>query len=131
MVEHPEPKVLNRFPLDRIGGFARMRYLTSPLATAIVLALFLTVIAGQGPGGTAKKPEAKAPPAQAAPGDGVPRITPADANDLLLKGRAVIVDVRGEDSYRLGHIKGALWMPDIASRTKELPRDKMIITYCS
>jgi Rhodanese-like domain len=111
-----------------------MRYLASLAANLlIVLALFLTASAGQGPGGTAKKPDAKAPaPAQPAPsGDGVTRITPAEARDFVEKGRAIIVDVRGEESYRIGHVKGALWMPDVASRIKELPRDKMIITYCS
>jgi hypothetical protein len=112
-----------------------MRYLTSrSAAIVLVLALSVVVVVGQGPGGTAKKPEQKAPqapPAQQTPEDGVARITPAEARDLAEKGLAVIVDVRGEDSYRIGHIKGALWMPDIASRTKELPRDKTIITYCS
>ncbi|HYY56972.1 MAG TPA: rhodanese-like domain-containing protein [Pyrinomonadaceae bacterium] len=109
-----------------------MRALTLAAANLLlVLALFVTAAAGQGSGGTTKKPETKAPPAQAAPEDGVPRITQAEARDAFEKGKAIFVDVRGEDSYRVGHIKGALWMPDIAQRVKELPRDKMIITYCS
>ena len=86
--------------------------------------------------GAAKKPEENAPPqspppTQTTPEDGVPRIAPAEAHDAFEKGKAIIVDVRSESSYRVGHIQGALWMPDVASRTKELPRDKMIITYCS
>ncbi len=66
-------------------------------------------------------------------GDGVRRITPAEARAAVEKGQAVIVDVRGEDSFKAGHVKGALWIPvgDIASRSNELPRGKMIITYCS
>ncbi len=109
-----------------------MRSLTSSAATVLLVsALFLTVVAGQGAGGAGKKPETKAPPSQAAPEDGVPRIAQAEARDAFDKGKAIFVDVRGEDSYRAGHIKGALWMPDIAQRVKELPRDKMIITYCS
>jgi 3-mercaptopyruvate sulfurtransferase SseA len=115
-----------------------MRYLNFWSAgLVLLLALSVATVVGQqqGPGGTtAKKPEQKAPqapPAQAAPEDGVARITPAEARELLEKGTAIIVDVRGEESYRIGHVKGALWMPDIAARTKELPRDKMIITYCS
>ena len=65
--------------------------------------------------------------------DGVRRITPAEAREAVEQGRAVIVDVRGEDSYKAGHIKGARWIPlnDIGARAGELPRDKMIITYCS
>jgi 3-mercaptopyruvate sulfurtransferase SseA len=71
--------------------------------------------------------------ARAQEGDGVRRVTPAEARAAVGKGQAVIVDVRGEDSFKAGHIKGALWIPvnDIASRAGELPRGKMIITYCS
>ena len=65
--------------------------------------------------------------------DGVRRITPAEARAAVEKGQAVIIDVRGEDSFKAGHVKGALWIPvgDISSRSGELPRGKMIITYCS
>ena len=65
--------------------------------------------------------------------DGVRRITPAEAHKMVAKGQAVILDVRGEDSFKAGHIKGTLWIPlnDISSRAGELPRGKMIITYCS
>jgi hypothetical protein len=66
-------------------------------------------------------------------GDGVRRITPAVARDGLLQGRAIIVDVRSEASYDAGHVKGARWinLNDIGAKAGELPRDKMIITYCS
>jgi Rhodanese-like domain len=62
-----------------------------------------------------------------------PRIKPEEVRELLKKGKAVLVDVRGEASYKAGHIKGALNIPyaDIRDRAKELPRDKMIVTYCS
>ena len=65
--------------------------------------------------------------------DGVRRITPADARQAFDSGKAIIVDVRDEASYKAGHIKGARWIPvnEIESRIKELPRDKMIVTYCS
>jgi Rhodanese-like domain len=112
-----------------------MRSLTSPLAALLLaLAVLTPGLAGQGNGigsGTAKKPEQKPSPAPAPTEDGVPRINPIEAHDAFEKGKAIIVDVRSESSYRVGHIQGALWMPDIASRIKELPRDKMIITYCS
>lgn len=66
-------------------------------------------------------------------GDGVRRITPAEAQKALAAGRAIIIDVREESSYKAGHVKGARWIPgnEIESRVKELPRNKMIITYCS
>jgi rhodanese-related sulfurtransferase len=68
-----------------------------------------------------------------AQGDGVRRITPQDALAAVEKGQAIIVDVRGEDSYKHGHVKGSRLIPvnDVGSRIGELPRDKMIITYCS
>ena len=65
--------------------------------------------------------------------DGVRRISPDEVRELLRKGKAVLVDVRGEDSYKAGHIKGALLIPlaNIGERAGELPKDKTIVTYCS
>jgi predicted sulfurtransferase len=65
--------------------------------------------------------------------DGGRRIKPEDARELLEKDKAVLVDVRGEAAYKAGHIKGARNIPfsDIRARAKELPQDKMILTYCS
>ena len=61
------------------------------------------------------------------------RITPAEARQAVKRGKAIIVDVRSEDVYQTGHIKGARSIPlgEILTRIKELPRDKMIITYDS
>jgi hypothetical protein len=72
-------------------------------------------------------------PAMQTPEDGVRRISPAEAREAVDKGTAIIIDVRGDASYNAGHIKGALSISvnDIGSHTNELPRDKMIITYCS
>lgn len=61
------------------------------------------------------------------------RITPAELREAMEKGQVVIVDVRGEAAYNSGHIKGALLIPmdQIGARAGELPRNKMIVTYCS
>jgi rhodanese-related sulfurtransferase len=69
----------------------------------------------------------------AAPNDGVNRITLAEAKAALDAGKAVMIDVRGEPSYKAGHIKGAqlIELKDIATRAAELPKDKTIILYCS
>jgi predicted sulfurtransferase len=66
-------------------------------------------------------------------GDGVRRITPEEARQMFESGKAIIIDVRDEGSYKAGHVKGARWIQadEIGSRLKELPRDTMIITYCS
>ncbi|MBD0370732.1 MAG: hypothetical protein ICV60_07865 [Pyrinomonadaceae bacterium] len=71
--------------------------------------------------------------AQQTPSDGVRRVTVEELRAALDKGTAIVVDVRGTDAYKAGHIKGAVSIPEneIANRTKELPKDKLIVTYCS
>jgi rhodanese-related sulfurtransferase len=63
----------------------------------------------------------------------VRRITTVELQDLISKGQAYVVDVRNEESYKLGHVRGAKLIPNtqIGERSKELPRDKTIVTYCS
>jgi 3-mercaptopyruvate sulfurtransferase SseA len=70
---------------------------------------------------------------QPTPADGVRRVTVEELRAALEKGTAIVIDVRGDDSYKAGHIKGALSIPgnEIANRTKELPKDKLIVLYCS
>ena len=65
--------------------------------------------------------------------DGVKRITTAELDDLMKQGKVVVVDVRNQQAYDLGHIRGAKLIPvnQVGERAKELPRDKMIVTYCS
>jgi len=65
--------------------------------------------------------------------DGVRRVTPAEVRELIKQGKAVLVDVRGTSVYKTGHVKGALDIAvgDIAQRAAELPKNKMILTYCS
>ena len=65
--------------------------------------------------------------------DGARRITPVDLRQLLKKGEAVLVDVRSAESYKAGHIKGAMNIPaaEIGDRVGELPANKLIATYCS
>jgi len=65
--------------------------------------------------------------------DGAPRVTTAELETMLKEGKAYLVDVRTQDSYDLGHIPGSKLIPanEILNHVDELPRDKMIITYCS
>lgn len=71
--------------------------------------------------------------AQAVPSDGVRRITISELRERLEKGDAVVIDVRGSVEYNLGHIKGARSVPLglIAQQAGELPRDKLLVTYCA
>ena len=109
-----------------------MRLYTSLPAILIVAAAALAVF-GAGDGSRAANSNALPLQAQEKPGDGVRRITPSELREALNKGQAVVVDVRSEEAYRAGHIKGARLIPvyEIGSRANELPRNKMIATYCS
>ena len=74
------------------------------------------------------------PPPTPKPEDAQPRLTVEQAKTLVDQGKAVIIDVRGPDAYRLGHIKDALDVPLAkleAGDFANLPKDKRIIAYCS
>ena len=74
-------------------------------------------------------PQTAPPP----PTDNAKRITAQEAYEFYKKGNVLMVDTRAEPSYKESHIKGAILIPagDILSKIDELPRDKMIITYCT
>ena len=70
---------------------------------------------------------------QATPRVSVRRITVSELQAALARGEAVVIDVRSEAQYNDKHIKGAQHIAsnDIATRAAELPRNKMLVTYCS
>jgi rhodanese-related sulfurtransferase len=81
-----------------------------------------------------KKPEvAAAKKATSPPDDGVRRVSAQEAQELVAKGQAVIIDVRNQAAFDQGHIQGAKLIPfnEIQNRASELPKDKTIVTYCS
>lgn len=85
-----------------------------------------------------KKPAAPAPAPPAVTTvepakDEARRIAREEAIKLVAAKKAVFVDVRPVDSYNSGHIKGAINIPEseITRRVKELPKGKLIITYCA
>lgn len=65
--------------------------------------------------------------------DGIRRVTVTELQDLINKNQAFVVDVRSEETYKQGHIRGAKLFPqeNIVKRANELPKDKLIVTYCS
>lgn len=67
------------------------------------------------------------------PPDNIKRVTVSELRDALEQGKAVVVDVRGEAQYKDEHIKGALNIPEnqTSSRVGELPKEKLIVFYCS
>ena len=65
--------------------------------------------------------------------DGARRVTIPELEELVKENKAVVIDVRSQDSYDAGHIPGAKLIPagEIVNHINELPKDKLIITYCS
>jgi hypothetical protein len=68
------------------------------------------------------------------PEDLMPRIRPEEAKKLVDEGKAVIVDVRGTEAYKLSHIKGSI--DYVLSKIEAgdfsgLPKNKRIIAYCT
>ncbi len=61
------------------------------------------------------------------------RISVAEARQALAKGEAVLVDVRAKEAYDASHAQGAISLPlsELGSRAGELPKDKLVITYCT
>jgi 3-mercaptopyruvate sulfurtransferase SseA len=74
------------------------------------------------------------PPPAIPPGiDAVRRVPVSELQQALKAGNVVVVDVRSKDDYAASHAKGALSIPlaDIEQRSKELPRESFIVTYCT
>ena len=65
--------------------------------------------------------------------DGARRITIDELDALMKNNEAFVVDVRNQATFDSGHIPGSRLIPagEIQNHVNELPRDKMIVTYCS
>ena len=66
--------------------------------------------------------------------DKIPRVKVEEAKKMVAEGKAIFIDVRGDDAYKTSHIKGALDVPLPKlneGEFKDLPKDKLIIAYCS
>jgi rhodanese-related sulfurtransferase len=61
------------------------------------------------------------------------RISVDEAVKLQKSGQAVFVDVRSNEQFSYGHIKGALSIPgsQLIRRFAEVPPRKTVITYCA
>jgi hydroxyacylglutathione hydrolase len=104
-----------------------------PLCSAMILVAVAVLAACNGIDQSARtqKPTTLGPETTYA--DGARRVTIDELDQMMKDGTAVIIDVRNQSAYDLGHIPGSKLIPstEILNRTNELPRDKMIITYCS
>jgi predicted sulfurtransferase len=72
-------------------------------------------------------------PSPPPPSDGARRITAEELHALWEKNKVLIIDTRDEASYKNSHIKGAISIPSnqVLGKIDELPRDKMIVAYCT
>lgn len=86
-----------------------------------------------GTGSATNAPASQPSSAASEPSDGVRRITTVELNEALNKGEAFVVDVRGVAAFQQAHIKGSIQIPynEVGNHVSELPRDKLIVTYCS
>lgn len=105
------------------------------LAALTVCAVIVLVSCKPGGSGHAS-PTGSGTPADAesvGKGDDVRLLSVGEVRDMLEKGEVLLVDVRTEQQYGEGHIKGALSLPkeDIKVRLRELPEDKLIVYYCA
>jgi hypothetical protein len=72
-------------------------------------------------------------PTTEVPFPNIKRISLKDTQAKLGKGEAILIDVRSKESYDQAHAVGALSIPEeeIKSRLSELPKDKLLILYCT
>jgi 3-mercaptopyruvate sulfurtransferase SseA len=85
-------------------------------------------------GASASKSTTAIPPPTQNAEDKIPRVKVEEAKKMVAEGKAIIIDVRGDDAYKMSHIKGALDVPLTKLNNgefKDLPNDKLIIAYCS
>jgi 3-mercaptopyruvate sulfurtransferase SseA len=113
-----------------------MRSLTLLAMTAILSVIALAAcnsnetLLSQNSSAPANKTATPPPPP---PTDNAKRITADDLHKLWSSNQVLIIDTRAESAYQQEHIKGSISMPTgtVLQRTDELPRDKMIVAYCT
>jgi rhodanese-related sulfurtransferase len=64
--------------------------------------------------------------------DGVEQVTAPELERRLARGEVVVLDVRPEQEYRAGHIRGARSVPltELPAVAAALPRRREIVAYC-
>jgi hypothetical protein len=113
------------------GGFL-MRHIVSFCALALLALGVLTACNSAEQSTRSSSPrqaQAPAPP----PSDGVRRVTINELQDLLASNGAIVIDVRNQAAYDAAHIRGAKLIPEgeVVNHLDELPRNKLVVTYCS
>ena len=108
----------------------RLKFLCSAMIL-VAVALLFACNAVDHVANTNPKPVTQGPETVYA--DGARRVTIEELEAMVKENKAVVIDVRNQAAYDIGHIPGSRLIPagEILNHLNELPRDKMIITYCS
>ncbi|HEV2860879.1 MAG TPA: rhodanese-like domain-containing protein [Pyrinomonadaceae bacterium] len=63
----------------------------------------------------------------------IPRMSVEELKKALKEGRAVVLDVRPAEAFEAEHIAGAVSIPEeeVKERAGELPKDKLVVAYCT
>ncbi len=109
------------------------------IVVAIVIGAILSIEGGQSasaerPGqGVSQASTAQPLATGSLPYPEVPRISVEEAQAKLEQQQAILVDVRSRASYDQAHAVGAISVPEdeVAARLNELPRDQVMILYCT
>lgn len=122
--------------MKKLSFFARVALVLASMSLAMACSRLATTTAPTNGNAVATTPAAAddhSPSAQN-PEDKMPRIRPEEAKKLVDEGKAVIIDVRGPEAYKISHIKGSLDYPlnkVEAGDFSGLPKGKRIIAYCT
>ena len=114
-----------------------MRHILGLVLTVVIAGLALTGCNSaeqrNGANGASATKPATFPSSSTVYADGVRRVTPSELQAMITRDEAVVVDVRTQDAYNTSHIKGAKLIPEteVANRSGELPKNKLIVTYCA
>jgi len=105
----------------------------STLYFALIVAAAAVFAACNAVDKTANTKPAPLPGSDTVYADGARRVTADELDTMMKNGQAIVVDVRNQASYDIGHLPGAKLIPagEILNHLNELPRDKTIVTYCS
>jgi 3-mercaptopyruvate sulfurtransferase SseA len=106
-----------------------MTWKTSTFGALLLTATVAQAQLASPPGAVAATQTAAAPNDQ----HNAKRIARDEAISKVHAKKAIFVDVRAKDQYEIGHITGAINIPltELTTRWKELPKNRMIITYCA
>jgi rhodanese-related sulfurtransferase/DNA-binding transcriptional ArsR family regulator len=78
------------------------------------------------------RPSVRADLAAALPVEGIRLLSRAELVAASKAGTVVVLDVRPQDEYEAGHLKGAVSIPlsQLANRLNDIPPDAEVVAYC-